>query len=92
MVISYKLGLGWRLAGKATIFYSIPQNQRPRKTTDFRGRRDIARHQSRRDREHIRVVVEAESRHVGRQQRGAVHVQGEEIVDDVDVFGAVQAP
>ena len=62
-----------------------------RGAADLGRRRDVARHQRRRDRQDVGVVVEAEARHVARQQLGAVHLEAEQVVDGVHVFGAIQA-
>ena len=61
-----------------------------RDSTDLGRRRDIARHQRRRNGEHVRVVVEPEPCHVAWEQLGAVHFHAEQIVDGVHVLGAIQ--
>ena len=63
-----------------------------RGAADLRGGGDVARHQGRRDRQHVGVVVEAEAGHVARQQRLAVGLQGQQILDGVDVLQPVQPP
>ena len=55
------------------------------------GGRQVALQQRLRNREHVADVVEAVARVVGRQQRSAVDVEGQEIADGVGVLGAIQA-
>ena len=63
-----------------------------REAADLRGGGDIARHQRRGDRQHVGVVVEAEARHVARQQRLAVDLEVQQVPDRVDVLQPVQPP
>ena len=60
-------------------------------SADHAGRRQIALHQHRRDRENVRVVVEpVHVRVVTREQRPAVDLEAEQVTDSVDVFRPVQ--
>ena len=61
-----------------------------RLAADIPGSREVALHQRRRHAENVGDVIEAAALVVGRQQRGGVHIQPDEIVDGVGVFGAVQ--
>ena len=58
---------------------------------DLGRRRDVAGHQRRGDGQHLGVVVEAEAGHVAWQQRLAVDLQPQQILDGVHVLHAVQA-
>ena len=58
---------------------------------DARRRRRVRLEQRRRDRQRPGDVVEAVGRIVGRQQRGGVDLQVEQIADGVGVLGAVQS-
>ena len=60
-------------------------------TADLRGRGDVAVHQRGGHRQHLGVVVEAEARHVAREQGLAVDLQVQEVAHGVDVLGPVQA-
>ena len=61
-------------------------------TADSARRRKVPRHQVRRDREHVAVVVEAVLVGVvGRQQLGDVDVYREQVADRGVIFGPVQA-
>ena len=64
---------------------------RHREAADLRRGGDVARHERRRHREHVGVVVEAEPGHVARQQLRPVDLEVEQVADDVDVFGPVHA-
>ena len=64
---------------------------RQRQTTDLRRRRHVARHQGRRNRQHVGIVVESETGQVAGQEISAVNFQRQQIAHRVDVFGAVQA-
>ena len=57
---------------------------------DLRGRRDVALDECRGDTKHVRDVVEAGRRIVGRQQCADIDVERKEIADGVAVLGAVQ--
>ena len=54
------------------------------------GGADVLLHQRGRDAEHVGDVVEAVGGIVGRQQRGRVHLEIEQIANRVGVFGAIQ--
>ena len=62
-----------------------------RETADPSGRRHVALHQHRREREGTGEVVEAVTRIVSRQQRFPVDVQRQEVTDGVGVLRPVQA-
>ena len=72
----------------------LPQRavlRRPqRHAADLRGRRDVAIHQGGRHPQHLGVVVEAEARHVAREQRPAVDLERQQVANDVDVLGAIE--
>ena len=61
-----------------------------RQPADVPRRRQVTLHQRRRDRQDVRDVVEPAALIVGRQQRGRVDVQGQQIADRVGVLGPVQ--
>ena len=58
---------------------------------DAPGRRQVALHQRRREREGAREVVEPVAGVVGGQQRLGIDVEGQEVADGVGVLGPVQA-
>ncbi len=62
-----------------------------REPADLAGGRDVALEQHRRNAERARDVVEAEARVVGRQQRGCVDLEREQIADRIRVLGAIHA-
>ena len=61
-----------------------------RQAADLRCRRNIAVHQRRRQRQHLRVVVEPEARIVGGEQRRTIDLQREQVSDCIDVLEAVE--
>ena len=62
-----------------------------RQGADLLGRRQVALLQRRRHAEHVRDIVEAVRRIVGRQHRRDVHVDRQHVADRVGVLRAVQA-
>ena len=65
-----------------------PPHGRP---ADLRGRRQVALHERLVQPEHPRDVVEAVAGVVGREQRGGVDVERQQVADDVRVLRAIQA-
>ena len=62
-----------------------------RQPADPARRRQVALEQPGRHRQHVGIVVEPVHRVVGRQERGDVGIERQEIADGVGVLGAVQA-
>ena len=58
--------------------------------TDFVGGREVTFHQRRRHAQHVRDVIEAGTRIVGRQQRRCVDVERQQVANDVRVFRAIE--
>ncbi len=61
-------------------------------SADLGGRGHVPVHEHRRHRQDPRDVVEPEGPRVGRQHARPIDFQPEQILDRIDVFGAIQPP